>query len=105
MDYTLVMAQAGFAGLNFHSGFGVCGAPLFNGRFQRYTPLCAANPADLQAKIFTAMPEYYGLYMATRMGAGRFLPVTVQSTSNVAAYAVRGDDGRLRIAVIEKDAT
>ena len=105
MDYSLVMAQAGFDGLNLHGGFGVCGAPLYNGKFQRYTPLCAATTQDEQAKIFTAMPEYYGLYMATRMGPGTFLPVTVTSDNNVVAYAVRGKDGRLRIAVIEKDPT
>jgi hypothetical protein len=105
MDYNLVMAQAGFAGLNFHGGFGVCGAPLFNGRFQRYTPICAANEQDARAKIYTVTPEYYGLYLATRMGTGRFLPVTVQSDHNVTAYAVRGRDGQLRIAVIEKDGT
>jgi len=103
MDYNLVMAQAGFAGLNFHGGFGVCGAPLFNGKFQRYTPICAADKADEQAKIYTVMPEYYGLYLATRMGTGQFLPVTVSTDRNVTAYAVRGDDGHLRIAVIEKD--
>src|SRR5205085_686978 len=39
LDYNLTLAQAGFAGLNFHGGFGVCGAPLFNGKFQRYTPI------------------------------------------------------------------
>jgi len=105
MDYNLVMAQAGFAGLNFHGGFGVCGAPLFNGKFQRYTPICAADEADRQAKIYTVGPEYYGLYMATRMGPGTFVPVSVSSDRNVTAYAVRGDDGRTRIAVIEKDGT
>lgn len=105
MDYNLVMAQAGYAGLNFHGGLSVCNAPLFNGKFQRYTPICAANEADRQARIYTVEPEYYGLYMATRMGSGRFEPVTVTSDHNVTAYAVRGDDGRLRIAVIEKDPT
>jgi hypothetical protein len=105
MDYSLVLAQAGFSGVNFHGGFGVCGAPLFNGKFQLYTPLCAASTQDQQNKIFKAMPEYYGLYMATRLGPGRFLPITLSSDRNVTAYAVRGDDGHLRIAVIEKDAT
>jgi hypothetical protein len=105
MDYSLVMAQAGFDGLNLHGGLGVCGGPLYNGKFQLYTPICAATEQDRQAQIFTAAPEYYGLYLATRMGTGTFLPVTVSSDHNVAAYAVRGDDGRLRIAVIEKDAT
>ena len=105
LDYNLNLAQAGFAGLNFHGGFGVCDAPLFNGKFQRYTPICAANDADAAAKVYTAMPEYYGLYLATLMGSGRFLPVTLSSEHNVTAYAVRGYDGRVRIAVIEKDAT
>jgi hypothetical protein len=105
LDYNLNLAQAGFAGLNFHGGFGVCGQPLFNGRFQRYTPICAATEADRLAKVYTVMPEYYGLYMATKMGTGRFLPVNVASDHNVTAYAVRGNDGRLRIAVIEKDET
>jgi len=105
LDYNMVLAQAGFAGLNFHGGFGVCGAPLFNGKFQRYTPICAANMQDQAAKVYTVTPEYYGLYMATRMGTGRFLPVTVTSDRNVTAYAVRGTDGHLRIAVIEKDDT
>jgi hypothetical protein len=105
LDYNLNLAQAGYAGLNFHGGFSVCGQPLFNGKFQRYTPICAANDADLAAKVYSVAPEYYGLYMATRMGAGRFLPVTVESDHNVTAYAVRGYDGALRIAVIEKDDT
>src|SRR5439155_23642705 len=91
------------AGVNFHGGLGVCGAPLFNGKFQLYTPICAADDADAQAKVYRAAPEYYGLLMATRLGSGPFLPVTVASDRNVTAYAVRGGDGRIRLAVIEKD--
>jgi hypothetical protein len=105
LDYNLVMAQAGFAGLNFHGGFGVCDAPLYNGKYQRYTPICAASEPDRLAERYTVMPEYYGLFMATRMGTGAFLPVSVDSQRNVTAYAVRGDDGRLRVAVVEKDPT
>jgi hypothetical protein len=102
-DYNMVMAQAGFAGLNFHGGLGICDGPLYNGKFQRYTPICAANQADLDAKVYIAAPEYYGLYMASRMGTGQFLPITVTSDHNVTAYAVRGKDGQTRIAIIEKD--
>ncbi|MFL6074978.1 MAG: glycosyl hydrolase family 79 C-terminal domain-containing protein [Mycobacteriales bacterium] len=105
MDYSLLMAQDGFAGLDFHGGLGVCDAPLYNGKFQIYTPICAANDADAAAKVYTAAPEYYGLYLASRMGPGTFLPVAVSSDHNVTAYAVRGRDGRTRIAVIEKDDT
>jgi hypothetical protein len=105
LDYSLLMAQAGHAGLNFHGGLGVCGAPLYNGKFQIYTPICAANAADEQARVYQAMPEYYGLLMATRMGTGQFLPVTVTTDRNITGYAVRGRDGRIRIALIEKSAT
>jgi hypothetical protein len=106
MDYSLLMAQDGFNGVNFHGGqLAVCNGPLFNDKFQLYTPICAASAADQQAKIYTAAPEYYGLYMATRMGPGQFLPVTVSSDRNITAYAVRGYDGHTRIALIEKDDT
>ena len=110
MDYSLLMAQDGFSGLNFHGGLGVCDAPLYNGKFQIYTPICAANAADAQAKVYTAAPEYYGLYLAAHMGPGRFLPVAVTTAPgvtapNLTAYAVRGDDGRIRVAVIEKGDT
>jgi len=43
--------------------------------------------------------------MASRMGPGRFLPVTLSGTRNVTGYAVRGADGRTRIALVEKDDT
>jgi hypothetical protein len=105
MDYSLLMAQDGIDGLNFHGGLGVCGAPLYNGKFQLYTPVCAANSADEQAKVYVAAPEYYGLLMASRMGPGAFLPVSISGSRNVTGYAVRGDDGRTRIALIEKDDT
>ncbi len=104
-DYTMQMASLGANGINLHGGLGVCGAPLFNGKFQRYTPICAANTADEQAKVYKAMPEFYGIYLTSRMGPGRFLPVTLTTDRNVTAYAVKGDDGRTRIAVIQKDAT
>jgi hypothetical protein len=105
LDYSLSMAQAGVAGVNIHGGLGVCNEPIWNGKFQRYTPFCAANQAYELAQVYQVMPIYYGLWMARQMGPGRFLPVTVTSDRNVTAYAVRGDDGRTRIAVVQKDDT
>jgi hypothetical protein len=105
MDYSLQMAQAGVAGVNIHGGLGVCNEPIWNGKFQRYTPFCAANTADEAAQIYHAMPIYYGLWMARRLGPGTFLPVTVSADTNIRAYAVRGDDCKLRVAVIQKDDT
>jgi hypothetical protein len=105
LDYSLSMAQAGLEGVNIHGGLGVCNDPIWNGKFQRYTPFCAANQAYELAQVYQAMPIYYGLWMARQMGPGRFLPVTLNTGRNVTAYAVRGDDGRTRIAVIQKDDT
>jgi hypothetical protein len=105
LDYAMQMAQAGVDGINVHGGLGVCNEPIWNGKFQRYTPICAANAADEQAKVYKAMPVYYGLWMARQMKSGAFLPLTLATDRNVTAYAVRGDDGRTRIAVVQKDET
>jgi hypothetical protein len=105
IDYGLSMAQAGVAGVNIHGGLGVCNEPIWNGFFQRYTPFCAANKAYELAQVYKAMPIYYGIWMARQMGPGRFLPLQLSSTRNITAYAVRGDDGRTRIALVEKDQT
>src|SRR5581483_2332565 len=57
------------------------------------------------AQVYHAMPLYYGIWLARQLGAGRFLPVTLGTDQNITAYAVRGDDGRLRVAVIDKGDT
>jgi hypothetical protein len=103
LDYSLQMAQLGLDGVNFHGGLGVCNQPIWNGRWQLYTPMCAADTADEAAQRYRAMPIFYGLWLARRMGPGRFLPSTLTTDRNVNAYAVRGDDGRVRIAVIQKE--
>jgi hypothetical protein len=104
MHYALATSERG-AGINFHGFLGVCGQPTVNGKNDFYTPICAANAADAKAKVMTAPPEFYGLWMATHLGPGQFRPVTVSGAPNLVAYAVAGDDGAMRIALIEKSAT
>lgn len=103
LDYSLQLGEAGVAGLNFHGGLGVCDQPIWNGKWQLYTPICASGKAGELAQIYRVMPIYYGLWMARRLGTGQFLPVTLNTDRNITAYAVRGDDGRLRLAVISKE--
>jgi hypothetical protein len=104
MHYALATAARG-AGLNFHGFLGVCGQPTVNGKNDYYTPICAASAADEHAKVMTAGPEFYGLWMATHLGPGQFLSATASGANNLVAYAVKGDDGALRVALIEKSAT
>jgi hypothetical protein len=103
LDYSLQMAQLGLSGINFHGGLGVCNEPIWNGKFQLYTPVCATDPANEAAQVYHAMPIFYGIWMARQKGPGDFLPLTVSTDRNVNGYAVRGDDGRVRIALVEKD--
>jgi hypothetical protein len=105
IDYGLSMAQDGLRGVNIHGGLGVCNDPIWNGKFQRYTPICASNTAYQLAQVYQVMPIYYGIWMARQLGPGRFLPVTVSSDTNISAYAVQGDDGHTRIELVQKDAT
>jgi hypothetical protein len=97
--------SGGLEGVNIHGGLGVCNDPIWNGKFQRYTPICASSTAYELAQVYRVMPIYYGIWMARQMGPGRFLPVTVASGTDISAYAVKGDDGRTRIALVQKDAT
>jgi hypothetical protein len=103
IDYGLSMAQAGMAGVNIHGGLGVCNDPIWNGKFQRYTPICASSKAYELAQQYQVMPIYYGIWLARQLGPGRFLPVTLNTPNNISAYAVRGDDGHTRVAVVQKD--
>jgi hypothetical protein len=104
MHYALATAESG-AGIDFHGFLGVCGQPTVNGKNDFYTPICAASPADATAKVMTAAPEFYGLWMATHLGPGKFHPVTVAGAPSLVAFAVAADDGTTRLALIEKSAT
>ncbi|MGB8213476.1 MAG: glycosyl hydrolase family 79 C-terminal domain-containing protein [Anaerolineales bacterium] len=89
-DYLFVLAQHGVVGANFHGGFACTG----------YTPICLT--ADLQ---FHAQPLYYGmLFFHLAAEDGRLVPVMIQTSANVTAYAVAGADGSLRVALINKTA-
>jgi hypothetical protein len=97
LDYMLLMAEGGAAGVNFHTGVGSC-----NG----YVVMCATSAPNLAANILTPRPLYYGMLMFHLVGVGQMLPTTVAAGSaNVTAYAVRGPDAKTRVVVIDKDPT
>lgn len=92
VDYVAVAAEHGASGINLHGGLDThCGG---------YTPLCQTGP-----NTYAPAPVYYGLLLAHLLGQGDLLPVTVSSTGNVAAHAVRGRNGLIRVVVENLDGT
>jgi hypothetical protein len=76
IDYMLTGAQDGMYGMNFHTGLNI--------KCASYSPLCG-TPVRHQ---YTAQAEYYGLLFTHLLGAGRLLPVKVESGLNVTAFAL-----------------
>jgi hypothetical protein len=105
VDYMLLMAEHGVAGVNFHGKLAVCESPKAHAKYHYYyTPLCATSVADEQNHIFTPQPIYYGMLFINLVGTGKFLPVTVSSpNNNITAYALQGSDGKTRVVLVEKD--
>lgn len=85
-DYALIVAEHGAQGVNLHGQLGHNCAG--------YTPFCSVGP-----HMYQAMPVYYGLYFAHLLGTGRLLPTTVKTSDNIAAHAVLGTDGTVRVLV------
>jgi hypothetical protein len=87
-DVLFRLAQAGVAGVDFHTS-GLYAA-------YKYTD-----------GVLVVNPLYYGMKffsLATAHG-GRLLPVQVTSAARVRAFATLGDDGIVRIAVLNEDMT
>ena len=88
-DFLFDLAEQGANGINFHGGFGDHG----------YTPL------SFRDNHYRAHPLYYGMLLFHLAARGRVVPVECQTTANVTAHAVLGDDGKLRVAIINKSLT
>jgi hypothetical protein len=88
VDYAFTLAEQGASGLNFHGGF-VC---------RGYTAICRSGGH------YAAQPLYYGMLLFHAATPGRIVPVRVRASANIAAHAVFGDDGKLSLVLINKDA-
>ena len=86
-DFLFDAAELGVAGINFHSGFGEHGYTPFSFHGQHYHP----------------HPLYYSMLLFHQVAAGRVVPVDCQTSANVTVHAVLGDDGKLRVVLINKD--
>jgi hypothetical protein len=94
LDTLFEMARVGVDGVNIHT-FPGAGYELFN--FSRVDRRWRASVA----------PEYYGLMMfaqAAPLGS-RLLPVAGSGKSSLRIWATRAPNGRIRVVLINKDAT
>jgi hypothetical protein len=83
-DYSLRVAQAGFAGVNLHGGGEGYYAPITG----------EPNATKLR-------PEYYGMQFAQQFAGARFVSASIADAHDVNAYAARGKDALL-VAVVNK---
>ena len=95
LDLMFRCAAAGCAGVNFHGGD-------HNTRPERnkaYSPIVRGPDGGLRAA-----PLYYGMLMFAEVGRGSLVPTRVDaSRSGLNAFAVRAEDGNLRVCLINKD--
>jgi len=81
------IATAGAAGVNFHAG-----------PDKVYTPIAG------EAAPHRAQPLYYGMLLFAQAARGALVTTRLQSDLNLAGFAARGNNGSLRVCLINKDA-
>jgi hypothetical protein len=89
-DLMYLQATAGSVGINFHGG-----------GYGWYTPV-AGTPEN----GFLARPEYYGLLLFAQAGAGQLVAANLKNNAAaplLTAYGVKGDNGRLSVALFNKN--
>jgi hypothetical protein len=98
LDYLFTLAERGVASVNIETGTDIEGGLTCRGI---YLPVCRT------ARGWRARPLYYAMLFFRHAGVGRPVPVELTADAperNVAAHAVRAEDGTLRVAVINKEA-
>jgi hypothetical protein len=93
LDYSLIAASHGVAGLNFHGGLGPCavGGGILS---PWYSPLCTRPGGGL-----TARPELYALLALRSLAGCAFVPVAYRTSANVSVYGLRAADGTLHVVI------
>jgi hypothetical protein len=91
VDYLFTGAEQGSTGMYFHGAL--------DRACTGYTALC-----ETATDQYRPQPLYYGLLLAKQAGTGALLPTTITTTGNLAAHAVRGSDGRIRVVLANMSA-
>ena len=89
VDFFFDVAEHGGAGVNLHGGFNP----------GNYSPLCYIK----KEHRYEPAPLYYGMLFFHQAAQGRIVPVDCQTSAKFTVHAVRADDGKLRVVLINKD--
>lgn len=97
VNFALRSAVEGVTQLNFHGGFEACkgGAPG--------SPLCDSGPYRKPTGTLAMRPQYYGIMMVNKLGAGDFLRSEVAGDENIYTYPVKHADGTLGVMVVNQN--
>ena len=97
VDFSLIAAQRGAIGVNFHGGLGSC---ALGGTIASpwYSPLCTLPGGQLHAR-----PEYYALLLLRSLEGCAFVRASYHTQRNVDVYALRAPDGSLRVVIDDKE--
>ena len=88
IDFLLINAQLGSAGVNFHGGGGASYSPI----------------DDTGTAVLEVMPVYYGMLFVDQIAPSPMYGVGVSTSLLLTAYAVAGADGATYLAIVNKDA-
>ncbi len=112
-DYLLSLAQLGYAGANLHGGSGKEVANSLGGTLPGEALMAdpsVPHPRPFYTPIayvdgkYVAEPVYYGMLFAQRFAGATMVPVEFNPGSvNATAYAAKRADGKMILAVINKD--
>ena len=91
IDFMFDVARHGGAGVNLHGSF----TP------HNYSSIVY----DKQTETYAPAPLYYGLLFFSRAAQGRMITSECKASTNLVAHAVTGNDGRLRVSLVNKDFT
>jgi hypothetical protein len=90
VDYLLTAARYGAVGVNLHDLLGECTG---------YSPVCLVRHTHAPGMRLWVEPDYYGMLLIHLLGDGRFLRTQAAGLTNTTVYALRGDDGAIRIVI------
>ncbi len=93
IKHAITFANMGWAGINMHGTYGSAG-------IGKYNPIVSTNGGT----TYHAAPEFYGLYLFTKVQGQQTVPVAVGGAANVSAIATLRAAGKANILVVNMDA-